>query len=126
MKSILAMFFAALLSFSNQVQAQATTGNQLLGYCKEYLKDVPADLFNAGLCGGLIDGTRGGVDGGLLLAGKRLDEMNKFRQYCVPDNATRGQLARVVVKHLESVPENLHLNAQVLIFNALKAGFPCN
>ena len=45
--------------------------------------------------------------------------------YCVPDNATATQLAKVVVKYGNDQPEELKQAALLLVSNAFIRGFPC-
>jgi hypothetical protein len=44
---------------------------------------------------------------------------------CIPSTAKLGQLMRVVTKYLEEHPEQLHLAAAGLVYNALIEAFPC-
>ncbi len=45
--------------------------------------------------------------------------------YCVPENATIGQLTDVVLKHLDQHPESRHNTAVSLVAIALYDAFPC-
>jgi len=47
------------------------------------------------------------------------------RSFCVPDNATPGQLAAVVSKYVEAHPEYWTKNASLLVGWALKGAWPC-
>lgn len=44
---------------------------------------------------------------------------------CSPDEATMGELALVVLKHLNDHPEKLHNPPRYLILEALNNAFPC-
>jgi hypothetical protein len=44
---------------------------------------------------------------------------------CIPDGVTTGQLAQVVRKYLAEHPERLHLNAPVLVADAVSGAWPC-
>lgn len=44
---------------------------------------------------------------------------------CVPDGVTTGQLAQVVGKYLREHAERLHLNAPVLVTDAIHEVWPC-
>ena len=44
---------------------------------------------------------------------------------CVPGKATNGQLARVIVKHLEENPQNLHHAKSAGAYAALIKAYPC-
>jgi hypothetical protein len=83
-------------------------------------KRVPVkDASDVGLCMGFISGL---VD---------LDTMNsgilkrRINGWCVPDNATSTQLAKVIVKYGNDHPQELHLPSVVVVANALLAAFPC-
>lgn len=43
---------------------------------------------------------------------------------CIPA-VSRTQLRDVVARHLEDKPANRHLDAPILVFNALKNAWPC-
>ena len=45
--------------------------------------------------------------------------------WCVPDNASGAQLAKVIVKYGNDHPQELHLPAVVVVANAFLAAFPC-
>ena len=45
--------------------------------------------------------------------------------FCVPAGTAVGEYSRVVVKYLESHPEDLHKNAGPLALRALQGAFPC-
>ena len=47
----------------------------------------------------------------------------KFR---IPERVTLGQLRKVVIKGLNEVPEELHLQASSLVFNIFAKAFPCD
>lgn len=46
-------------------------------------------------------------------------------QICPPATVTTGQLLRVVVKHLEENPKDLHEPGALLAGRALRKSFPC-
>ncbi|SRR6266446_6244758 len=45
---------------------------------------------------------------------------------CGPSTATAGQLVDIVLKYLETYPEERHYNAASLVRNALMMAFPCS
>ena len=51
-------------------------------------------------------------------------DMN-FVNTCIPDEASIGQLARVLVKWLREHPERLHELKSFLVIEALRDNFPC-
>jgi hypothetical protein len=44
---------------------------------------------------------------------------------CVPDDATNGQMVRVVVSYIDRHPERMHQSFAYLAFDALKEASPC-
>ena len=48
------------------------------------------------------------------------------RFYCLPDEATNGQMYEVVMKYLRDNPEQLHTPFRFLIVLAFEKAFPCN
>ena len=46
--------------------------------------------------------------------------------FCVPTDASDGQLVKVVTKYLNEHPEELHTDAAGLVANALQDAFPCS
>jgi hypothetical protein len=47
------------------------------------------------------------------------------KEWCLPDKINSDQLVRVVVKHLQKYPEDLHMTASGLVANAFIEAFPC-
>ena len=45
---------------------------------------------------------------------------------CVPENVEEEQLAMILVKELEEIPEQLHLDSKKLFDEAMQNIFPCN
>jgi Rap1a immunity proteins len=45
--------------------------------------------------------------------------------YCTPKTVTNGQIQQVVTKYLNEHPEDLHIDASLLIGKALTAAYPC-
>ena len=48
-----------------------------------------------------------------------------YKVFCLPENVSTTQLAKIILKYLENHPENLHLEAASTAFVALKKVFPC-
>jgi len=109
----------ALLCVSGNAGAVGTfkTGNELLSYCTASPRDVNY-FFNYGYCVGYIASADDTHDSWVVWG-------NLPRKFCVPDGVTLEQLVRVVVKHLETRPAELHLTAGSHVLNALKKAFPC-
>lgn len=109
-------FFIVLVWVSSIAWAEdrdGHTGRRLLERCESVLKIASPDLMNFGWCLGFLEG---------------LDDMGAAsgaRFYCLPDNASFGQQARVVVKYLNDHPEKLHEIDVALAIAALREAFPC-
>jgi hypothetical protein len=83
-------------------------------------KRVPIkDASDVGLCMGFISGI---IDLETLDAGVL---KHPTHEWCVPDNATTTQLAKVIVKYSNDHPEDLHLPGVLFVGKALVAAFPC-
>jgi Rap1a immunity proteins len=83
-------------------------------------KRVPLkDASDVGLCMGFISGVidLDTMDSGIL--------KHPTHEWCVPDNATTTQLAKVIVKYGNDHPEDLHLPGVLVVAKALVAAFPC-
>ena len=105
---------AALLLFGWVMPADAQkayflTGNNLLDTCEE----------SDGACLGYVMGVADRISSEQALP--------KAKQViCVPVEATGKQVKDVVVKYLRSQPEQRHLPAPALVWNALQKSFPCS
>ena len=91
-----------LLSFS--VHAQFRTGNQLLTEMQE-----PAS-YKSGLAMGYIMGV---IDTGNGVS------------FCLPSNATAGQLSDMVKNRLLDTPAIRHIPADIIIYAVLEPVWPC-
>jgi hypothetical protein len=83
-------------------------------------KRVPLkDASDVGLCMGFISGVidLDTMDSGIL--------KHPTHEWCVPDNATTTQLAKVIVKYGNDHPEDLRLPGVLVVAKALVAAFPC-
>jgi hypothetical protein len=80
------------------------------------MKDAQALSFCFGYLLGVID-MHNVIAGG----SGHLNETN----YCIPANASRAQLAKVVVKYGDDHPEELNQAGLILISDAFAHGFPC-
>lgn len=103
---------AALLA-TLPAQAGFDTGNRLFEDC------TATNYFNRGYCGGYVTGI---VD---MLEALSARGVLPARTLCIPEGATKGQLADVVQKYLGDHPERRHLDAGGLVPEALNAAFPC-
>jgi len=106
-----------LFSF-NQVMAEYyLDGDGLLKKCEMYNNAQNNDAISF-VCPGYIMGV---ADEQKTLTYDR--EMKPY--WCVPVNASAGQLVRIVTKHLQENPKDLHLSASGLVSLALIDAFPC-
>lgn len=105
---------AALLFGCLPAHAGFDTGNRLYEDCRA------ANYFNRGYCGGYVTGI---VD---TLEALQSRGVLPATALCVPEDATKGQLADVVLKYLEQNPERRHLEAGGLVPEALNRAFPCS
>ena len=110
---MLGAIFTALLSANTHADSGAFfDGFTLLKYCQSY------DLNEAGMCGGYIAGVKDTTE--------LWESWEGFSSsVCVPDTASIGQLAMVVLKYMEANPELLHNAAQSLVADSYIEAFPC-
>lgn len=104
------------------------TGKEILEHCKESLNTDPVKDFNRGICVGFIDGFAAGhfvaeTYHAFHHREEKLEDI--YGHLCVPENTSRGQLARTFVQHLQSHPDKLQLPAALLIEDALREAYPC-
>lgn len=97
-------------------------GNALLSHCQAAvrLSDDAAKQTPATVLGGI----------GCMAYLQGLTQGNAVAQrgfaFCLPEGARSGeQLARIMVKHLNENPEDLHLPAGILTTRALMKAYPC-
>jgi len=116
------------------VLAERGDGNKLLEQCKGVIRTIDtndyanADQFGSGICFGYVNGSRGayGISvGALKYAGAYDNEVTKFLFPCIPGEVQVIQLARILVKYLESHPEELHEDDSYLVHKAFLKAFPC-
>jgi hypothetical protein len=100
-------------------QESGNTGNDLIQFCEgaEVLTPGTRQTNVQGYCLGLVRGVA------QTLRNPQLP--NEFRA-CFPDNATVGQMIRVVNRYLEDHPERLHLIDDFLVAEAVLEAFPCS
>jgi hypothetical protein len=112
--SILGFVFATLLS-ANGSWAVTTywDGSDLLKHC------TSESTFEIGICGGYLTGTADTLETVEVWT-------EPMGEACIPSNATISQLIKVVVKHMQEHPENLHFTATSLVLTGLREAFPCD
>ena len=125
---------AVLLSLvlSADARAQTTTGADIIGKCKQAVRDVdndtsadkpPVKSFDVGFCFGFIDGANSAQQ--VWAASDKTNHRNHSMGYCFPDAVTNGQMLRVFVKYLDDHPQDLHEPAALLYIEAMRRAFPC-
>jgi len=117
------LLMVVLLFSFGQARAGQTlnfeTGNGLLELCEAYLGDNTAvNIAKGNTCGGYI--------AGLVDVHKTFVDWKVMEQrWCLPGDMRVSQLVRVVTKHLQEQPQDLHLSASGLVANAFILAFPC-
>lgn len=110
-------------------QPRGRTGNDLLRQCNEMMKildnsnpppgvDAGEAMYCVGYVGGAAD---------FATVGEVWNRVHDYKDapFCVPVEAERGQLVRVVVRYMNDHPEELHKDKVVLVMGAFSAAFPC-
>jgi len=116
------LMIVLLFSFS-QVRADQVlnfnTGNELLELCEAYLGDeTAANIAKGNTCAGYVMGI---ADVHRAFVGWEAME----QRWCLPENISASQLVRIVTKHLQENPQDLHTGAAYLVANDLSSAFPC-
>ena len=128
------IFFLVILFSGNPALAETGSGNKLLERCKGAITTLDtndyenADQFGSGICFGYLHGSRDAYDisvGALKFSGTYDNEITKSVLPCIPEQVQVIQLARILVKYLESHPEELHEDQSFLISKAFLKAFPC-
>ncbi|WP_407667472.1 Rap1a/Tai family immunity protein [Microvirga lotononidis] len=106
---------AALLLSSTPSLAQSNfTGNARYNGCKTASEGISKDPFNEGVCVGLVTS--------IFFWGSSLNEENRF---CPPTGSNPSQALKIVLSHMNSHPEILHLDFRSITGYALRAAWPC-
>lgn len=105
--------FLAITLLPLVAHAGFDTGNRLYEDCRS------ENYFNRGYCGGYVTGI---VD---TIEAMQASGVLPADALCVPEGATKGQLADTVRSYLEQNPARRHLDAGSLVPEALKRAFPC-
>jgi Rap1a immunity proteins len=96
-------------------------GNKLLHDCITVVKgtpDRPEDGVNAGWCLGYLAG----------ISDMRglIEQVPNISPECTPQEVTMAQKTRILMKYLNSHPEELHRPSVVLVVIAMNEAFPCH
>ena len=112
------LLMVVLLFSFNQVMAAKgfLDGNELLEMCEAWANKTGS--LKGNVCIGYVEGV---VDTYFVLA--RWDGSKK--RFCLPNHIEIHQLVRVVIKHLQENPKNLHYSASGLVLTSISAAFPC-
>jgi hypothetical protein len=107
---LLAVFLTLSAIPFSTAKASYITGNILYDWCTS---DTDTKY---GWCQGYILGS--------------VDTQNVIRSIdnkkdCIPDGVSSGQLKDIVVKYLQSRPEERHWDASALVWNAINSAFTC-
>ncbi len=94
------------------------TGARLLEYCREAVKEKPADAFRAAYCMAFVDGTLRGWEAGAYAR-------DASPNYCLPPALTLGQLVSVVSKYLDDNPADHGRRAEVVVITAVQRAYSC-
>ena len=111
MKGIRIISSVALLGtvMCSNVIADDISSAYLKTVCASYV-EKPANASD-GMCIGYVVGV--------------ISVMQYINALCLPVTSTHSQMTLVVKKYLSDHPEKLHLNAEVLVIDALQEAFPC-
>jgi len=115
------LLMVVLLFSFNQVRADETafmSGSRLLEYCEAWIHKT--DPSKASSCAGYVQGVSDAHSA--FLYWETIE-----KHYCLPAPGivTVDQLSRIVTKHLQENPKDLHSMAGNLVLNALILAFPC-
>lgn len=107
----------------------SATGNTLLKQCSDLItmletQKMPDDSFDIGMCGGYLKGIRE-TNGLHRVLAKQVGIKQTTVLFCIPQEVSIEQLARVVVKFMKENPENLHEHEIHNAWLAFKSAFPC-
>ena len=93
----------------------SSSADAIMPGCRAFVKGELSSSYIEGYmqgeCVGII---RGLVDAAYL---------QRPSPFCVPDDATNGQMVRVVVNYIH--PEKMHRSFSYLAYDALKEAWPC-
>lgn len=113
--------------------AVSNTGNELIGICNE--ANYSAQGYAWGYCTGFVIGVAEGQELGILESVLHYDVKQNYDAaqqiraqltgYCVPENATRQQMALVGTKYLKDHPAELNQPSHWLIVRAFADAWPC-
>ena len=127
MRVVVAAFFLLLVHTAHAAEQGGVTGNDVLAACT-HLEGVTSgtisrsdpraneDIYMQGVCTGITDG----VEYLAYLATKGSNVA-----VCIPDNASHGQLLRVVLKFMRDRPDLLNERFAMIVLTAYASTWPC-
>jgi len=129
------LIFFLLILFSISPLANEQEASEFLEQCISAIKaidkktSITHDWFDTAYCLGYVDGSRDIFDYSVESVHriKTLGSIEYAKYFfpCVPAQVGRKQLVRILVKYLESNPEELHEPLSVLTRKAFGEAFPC-
>jgi hypothetical protein len=111
------LFVLAALAWSSFSSAAYENGNGLYSNLMDYRSSNTKNVVTASAGVGYVIGVADVMNG-------RLDPNTDYK-FCIPRNASKGQLIDVVVSYLEKSPADRHLAAWSLVQAAFYEAFPC-
>jgi Rap1a immunity proteins len=94
------------------------SGNTFLLECGDMMDRSASPAFEIGLCFGYLRGVKDG-----FRMAFRIENLKP--PYCIPDEATAGQLASILIKYIKDHPEKAHFETMTLEVASLVNAFPC-
>jgi hypothetical protein len=131
MKPALFAFTAALcLLACGNACAQGASGNTIQSACKwaalaadnQDQSIFNAHMYDIGFCAGFLQAA---TDGHEFWETWRKEEKGMPLGFCIPGEATQGQIMKVFVKYLDEHPEELHEQVIKLFAESMGKAFPC-
>ncbi len=107
------VLLAAVLSCTAAHGQDTESGNYYLKHCKGVLAETSPNPYLSGTCMGVVQA--------VTFWGSELPDF----QSCKPPAVTRIQSVRVLVRYLETHPDVLHENFQMLAAKAFREAWPC-
>jgi hypothetical protein len=127
MKILTCCLLLLCLCRSAQADQVYETASQMADECRVAIRVFDShgkegtmlDLADSGHCLGYVAGV---LDGFVSFQAWRPSNVN---QLCIPDAVAMEQSVKIVMKHIDAHPEELHLPAPNIIWAAMHQAFPC-
>lgn len=114
--------------FACPALAENISGNDLLSIC-ETTNDTAKLGYCIGYISGAIEGMKWGISVPLLMSGADASEAEKTGNtllgFCVPAEASLGQMRDVILLYLHNNPAERHTSARIQVQLALAGAYPC-